>query len=194
MKGNSQSVRTDFSLPSLTKLCKTNSGNVVFGSEFIGYYANKNSLVYAYEKIKSKPGNQTLDAIDNKWFARMEKELQQGTYKFKNIRRVYIDKPKGKEKRPLGISSPRDKVVQRALAQALSRVYEPVFLNYSHGFRPGKGCHSALNQVRMQFNHSRWVIESDIRKCFDTIDHETMLKIVQRKINCPKTLNLLHSA
>jgi retron-type reverse transcriptase len=69
-----------------------------------------------------------------------------------------------------------------------------VFTNFSHGFRPSKGCHSALNQVRIQFNHCRWVIESDICKCFDTIDHDIFLKIINKKIQCQKTIKLLESA
>jgi retron-type reverse transcriptase len=120
-KGNSQSVREDkdSSLSKLTKLCKQNP-NIVF-DKFVNFYANSDTLTYAYKKIKSKAGNmtpgvtkETLDSIDMNWFQHMEKELLQGTYRFKNIRRIYIDKPNSKDKQPLRISFARDKIVQRA--------------------------------------------------------------------------------
>lgn len=94
----------------------------------------------------------------------------------------------------MSISSPRDKIVEKALQLALSIVYEQCFSPHSHGFRPSRGCHSALNQVRMEFAHCRWIIESDIRKCFDYINHKILLSIISRKITCPITLELVDSA
>jgi RNA-directed DNA polymerase len=113
--------RNSYSIPELTKLAKRDT-NLVF-QDLVPYYANKDSLVYAYELIKSNPGNmtpgvtkETLDGIDLDWFAHIQTQLLRGTYKFKDIRRVHIPKKKGsKETRPLGVSSPRDKVVQKVL-------------------------------------------------------------------------------
>ena len=169
---------------------------------FIQYVANIDTLIYAYESIKSKPGNmtpgvgsETLDEMSNQWFQRISDQLLAGEYNFQDIRRIYIPKKIGsKDMRPLGIRSPRDKVVQKALETTLQLVFDPTFLNTSHGFRPNKGCHSALNQVRMQFAHVHWIIESDIRKCFDRIDHQILLGIISRRISCPITLTLIESA
>jgi group II intron reverse transcriptase/maturase len=163
-------------------------------------YGNSQTLIYAYELIKSNPGNmtrgvtpETLDHIDLPWILRIEKELQKGTYRFKTIRRTYIPKPGKLEKRPLGIASPRDKIVQKALQLILEALFEPTFKNCSHGFRPKRGCHTALNQIRMQFHTARWFIETDIRKCFDTIDHNLILHILRKRISCTKTLDLIDS-
>ena len=214
-KGNSQGVwdalseaeeETDYSLPTLTKLCKQNPERIF--DHFVDYYANCNCQIYAYEKMKSNPTNRTsgipknalskaektLDAIDMTWFDNISNQLQKGTYRFQTMKRVSLENPNSQEKCHESISSPRDKIVQRAQYRTLSRVYEPVFLNFSHGFRPNKGCHSALHQIRIQFHHCRWVIESDIQKCFDTIDHDILLKIISKKIHCQKTLKLLESA
>ena len=164
-------------------------------------YASPKALIYAYELIKSNPGNMsegvdhvTLDGIDRAFFDRLSSEILAGSFHFKLIRRVHIPKPGSSEKRPLGIASPRDKIAQKALQLALNAIYEPIFSNASHGFRPHRGCHSALNSVRMQFSGCRWILESDIRKCFDRIDHQVFLKVVSRRVSCPITLGLLSSA
>ncbi len=165
------------------------------------YYSAFESLIVAYELIKSIPGNMTpgvgkttLDSIDVNWFHRISNALSAGRYRFGSIRRVWIPKPNSSDLRPLGIGSPRDKVVQKSLQLALAAVYEPLFLTSSHGFRPNRGCHTALNQVRMQFNHSTWVIDADIRKCFDRIDHDVLMDIIGRIISCKVTLDLIKSA
>ena len=170
-------------------------------SHLVPYYSTLDSLVVAYETIKSNPGNMTpgvgkttIDAINVKWFHRISEALWLGQFRFGSIRRVWVDKPNSTDKRPLGVGSPRDKVVQKSLQLALAAVYEPLFLSSSHGFRPNRGCHTALNQVRMQFNHATWVIDADIRKCFDRIDHDVLLSIISHRISCKVTLDLIRSA
>ena len=164
-------------------------------------YASPEALIYAYELIKSNPGNMTkgldkdtLDGVDLAFFNRLSGEILAGRFKFGMIRRIHIPKADPKDLRPISMASPRDKIVQKALQLALNAIYEPVFHSSSHGFRPHKGCHSALNDVRMHFNACRWILESDIRKCFDRIDHKIFLSIVARRISCPITLALLSSA
>jgi len=98
------------------------------------------------------------------------------------------------EKRPLAIASPREKVVQKAIELVLSSIYEPSFLNYSHGFRPGRNTHSALRMVDAQCKGATWFIEVDITKCFDTISHDHLMAILSRRITCQKTLALIRSA
>lgn len=202
-KGGSQiKSKGSSSYLNLIKQLKVNTNMNL--SNFHNYYANAETLIYAYEQIKSNPSNMrqtpgqtpnvTLDSIGPDWINSISTELQSGKYKFKDIRRMQIRKPNSTDTRPVGISSPRDKVVQKALELTLSAVFEPLFSGNSHGFRPKKGCHSALNQVRMQFVQSRWIVQSDIRQCFDRINHLKLLDIMSRRIPCKITLSLVESA
>ena len=77
--------------------------------------------------------------------------------------------------RPLGIPTFSDKLVQEALRMILEAIYEPIFLNESHGFRPNRSCHTALKTIKRQFGGARWFVEGDIKGCFDNIDHEILL-------------------
>jgi hypothetical protein len=114
---------------------------------------DKEILFGAYQMIKSKPGNmtpgtdkETLDGISPEYFEKLSVDLRSEKFQFKPARRLYIPKPNGKQ-RPLGIPSPRDKVVQKAMELILNLIFEPIFLDTSHGFRPNRSCHSALKQV-----------------------------------------------
>lgn len=110
-------------------------------------------LFGAYYAIKSNPGNmtqgtdkETLDGISSDYIKKLAKELKTETFQFKPVKRVHIPKKNGKM-RPLGIPSPRDKIVQKAMAILLTAIYEPVFLDSSHGFRPNRSPHTALAEV-----------------------------------------------
>lgn len=105
-------------------------------------------------RIKSEPGNmtpghdkETLDGISEEWFNKTTSELIKEKFTFRPTRRVHIPKANGKM-RPLGIGSPRDKIIQEAFRAILESVLEKEFSDKSHGFRPGRGCHSALAQIR----------------------------------------------
>ena len=162
--------------------------------------ANIKNLVAAYELIKSNPGNMTpglneitLDGIDLKYFERIQERLRAGTYKFPPAQRIQIPKQGKKETRPLTIASPRDKIVQKAMQIVLERVYEPKFKETSHGFRPNKGTHTALQYIDAKFQSAHYVIEADISKAFDKIPHEKMMDILRKDIKCTKTLALILS-
>jgi len=131
--------------------------------------ADLDTLLLAYELIKSNEGNmtkggsnETLDGINITWFEETSKKLRAGKFKFSEMRRAYIKKKDGKE-RPLTISSPRDKIVQKAIQLVLEPVFEPHFFENSHGFRPNRGCHTAIKQLRSWFHGITWVIEADIQ-------------------------------
>lgn len=94
--------------------------------------------------------------------------------------------------RPLGIPAFTDKLVQEALRLVLQAVYEPIFLNCSHGFRPDRSCHTALAQAKQEFSGARWFIEGDIKGCFDHIDHTVLVRLVKRKIKDARLIKLLH--
>jgi len=160
------------------------------------------TLVLAYELIKSKKGvdtkantEETLDKIDSIWFSNMSKQLSAGKFKFSSVRRILIPKPNDKSSsRPLGMSSPREKVIQKAIQLVLEAIYEPLFSKHSHGCRPSLGNHTALKSVKTNFQASNWVVEADLTKCFDRIDHHILLNILKKKINCEKTVALIKSS
>lgn len=114
---------------------------------------NEELFLAAYHRIKSKPGNmtpgidkETLDAISLVKIGKIIESLKDQSFQFRPVRRVFIPKPNGKQ-RPLGIPSPMDKLVQEVMRIILEQIYEPEFSEHSYGFRPGRGCHSALKQI-----------------------------------------------
>jgi retron-type reverse transcriptase len=95
------------------------------------------------------------------------------------------------KQRPLGLTYPRTKIIQEAIRAELEKVYEPTFLESSHGFRPGKGCHTAIAMIDSHLQSSRFIIEADLSKCFDTLPHEQLLDVLKEKIQCQKLLQIL---
>ncbi|MCL1918641.1 MAG: reverse transcriptase domain-containing protein [Peptococcaceae bacterium] len=119
--------------------------------------------------------------------------LKRGSYKPKESRRVYIDKPGSTTKRPLGISCYEDKLVEKNIAQLLEIVYEPKFKNFSYGFRPGRNCHQAIKEVINQIQHHRirYVVEADIRSFFDTLDHDWLIQFLEHDIADAKFIDII---
>jgi len=149
---------------------------------------NIDMLTLAYNNIKSKPGNmtpgitpETLDGISSERIETLSERLRNESFEFSPGRRVQIPKPSGGT-RPLTVAPPMDKIVQEAMRIILNAIFEPTFLDSSHGFRPNRGCHTALKYVHQKFQPSTWIIEGDISKCFDSIDHHELMKIIERKI------------
>lgn len=157
------------------------------------------NLVSAYETIKSKKGNMTpgmdgttLDGINLKFFKDLQEVILAGKFSFSPAKRTLIPKPGNTEnKRPLSIASPREKIVQQAIVNVLTPVYEPTFLNTSHGFRPGKSRHTAISDVEAKFNSVKYIIEADFAKAFDTIQHKKLMEIVGKTIKDQKLLKLI---
>jgi len=110
--------------------------------------------------------------------------LQRGAYRAKPVKRTYIPKEDGRQ-RPLGVTTLEDKIAQRATVEVLNAVYEVDFLGYSYGFRPGRSPHMALDAlaVGLQQRKVNWVLDADIRGCYDAIDHEWLMKFVEHRIS-----------
>lgn len=150
----------------------------------------------AFHKIK----RQSAPGIDGKTKEEYEERLDEnltdlsarlkrGAFHAKPVRRVYIPKADGR-KRPIGIPSLEDKIVQRASAEVMNAIYETDFLDISYGFRPGRSQHLALDTLAANINRHQlnWVLDADIRGFFDNIDHEWLLKFVQHRITDPRVL------
>ena len=160
---------------------------------------NPDFIWEAYWKISKKKGantasvdKKTLDGFSNSDVSNIIQKLKDHSFAFKPVKRVYLEKPNGK-KRPIGIPSPKDKVILKAMSMVLEKIYEPEFLNTSHGFRPNRGTHSALESIT-KWTGTKWFIEGDITACFDSIQHHLLIKILSKKINDKQFLDLCWKA
>ena len=161
------------------------------------YLLREDIYFAAYQKLYANRGaitkgidNDTADHFSQAYVNALIQELRDGPYRVKPVRREYIAKKNGKM-RPLGIPSFRDKLLQEAVRIILEAIYEPVFDNNSHGFRPYRSCHTALSQIKKDFTGIVWFIEGDITGCFDNIDHNVLIGILAKKIKDSKFLNLI---
>ena len=162
---------------------------------------SEENLNEAVKRVKANKGacgidKMTVSELDE--YLRKHKEeiissIMNMTYKPQPVRRVYIPKPNGK-KRPLGIPTAVDRVVQQATAQVLSQIYDESFSDNSYGFRPKRSAHGAIDKVLNYLNEGcEWVIDLDIEKYFDTVNHDKLISILREKVNDKTTLHLIRS-
>jgi group II intron reverse transcriptase/maturase len=151
----------------------------------------------AYNKLYRNAGSmtpgttaETVDGMSLKKISQIIESLRQERYDFKPARRVYVPKADGR-KRPINIPSFSDKLVQEVVRSVLEAYYEPQFSDTSHGFRPNRGCHTALTDLYYKFIGTKWFIEGDIKGCFDHIDHTRLLDILAEKIKDGRILELI---
>lgn len=148
-------------------------------------------------KIASNRGAMT-PGIDGKTFedfgpdslAPLIASVVTGAYKPRPVRRVFIPKGKGK-RRPLGIPTRDDRLVQEVARQLLERIYEPVFSKASHGFRPGRSCHTALEHVKAVWTGVKWLVDVDVAGFFENIDHDILLMLLRKRIDDEKFISLI---
>lgn len=151
---------------------------------------NPEFFLLAYRNIASSQGSmtagvdgQTLDGMSMARIDRIIGSLKDHSYQPNPVRRTYIAKKNSSKKRPLGIPSTDDKLTQEVVRMMLEAIYEPIFSENSHGFRPYRSCHTALRKVQVKFNAVRWVVEGDIKGCFDNIDHHILVELLRRRID-----------
>ena len=158
---------------------------------------NKDLYLQAYANIYANSGamtpsttRETADGMSIDLIDEIIAELRQERFQWTPVKRIYIPKKNGKT-RPLGIPTWRDKIVQEVMRMLLEAYYEGRFWKYAHGFRPSKGCHTALREIQTTWKGTIWFIEGDIEKCFERIDHDILLNIIKRDVQDGRFINLL---
>jgi group II intron reverse transcriptase/maturase len=151
----------------------------------------------AYQSIAPKPGNmtagvdgKTIDGAGLKLITDLIADLKASRYTPHPVRRTYIPKANGKL-RPLGIPSFQEKLLQTVVKLILEAIYEPTFSPMSHGFRPQRSCHTALEQIRQEMYGVRWWVEGDIKGFFDHVSHDTLISILSKRITDKRFLHLI---
>jgi len=188
-------------LERLECLRKLNSNRAWVNNDLYRFLYKEDLYIVAYERIKSKPGNmtagtdkETLDGFSLETIREIIQEMRTEQFQFKPVRMTFIPKANGKM-RKLGIPCVRDKVVQEVMRMLLEAIYDspsaPYFSSSSHGFRPNRSCHTALQDIRGKWVAVNWFIEGDIRACFDELDFHILVRILQKKIQDQRFLNLI---
>jgi group II intron reverse transcriptase/maturase len=159
---------------------------------------NPDLFLLAYGKLYRNAGamtpGTTRETVDGMSLDKIETiitVLRQERYRWTPVRRTYIDKKGTRKKRPLGLPTWSDKLVQEVIRLVFEAYYEPQFSDRSHGFRPGRGCHTALGEIYHQWHGTVWFIEGDISDCFGSIDHSIMVSILAEKIHDGRFLRLI---
>jgi len=158
---------------------------------------NENLFLTAYSKIYSNQGaltpgteNDTMDGMSLQRIRNLIDLLRHEQFNPRPNRQTRIPKKSGGT-RPLGIPNGSEKLVQEVIRMLLEAYYEPRFRNSSHGFRPKRGCHTALKDVKHRFQSTVWFIEGDIKGCFDNINHDVLLGILKRDIHDGRLIELI---
>ena len=169
MTGNANAIKPSSEILERLRKCSAEHTDEIF-TKLFRYLLRDDIYLAAYQNLYSNDGamtkgidNDTADGFGIDYVHDLINDLRNGTYRAKPVRRVYIPKKNGKM-RPLGVPSFRDKLLQDAVRMYLEALYEPLFDDWSHGFRPKRSCHTAFLQIKKTFNGVPWVIEGDIFK------------------------------
>ena len=160
---------------------------------------SRENLIPALKRVERNKGSHGVDEmpVQNlrahlmEHWAEIKKQILEGTYHPQPVRRVEIPKPNG-GKRMLGIPTVTDRFIQQAIAQVLTKVYDPTFSSQSYGFRPNKRGHDAVRQARKYIKQGyRWVVDIDLEKFFDKVNHDRLMRTLSKRINDPNLLRLI---
>jgi len=159
---------------------------------------NPEFYLLAYQNIAKSQGSMTagadrmtLDGMSETRINQIIGSLKTHSYQPAPAKREYIAKKNSTKKRPLGIQSTDDRLVQEIIRMILEAIYEPEFSENSHGFRPNRSCHTALSQIQRTFTGAKWIIEGDIKACFDSFDHHVLVDILRRRIHDEYFISLM---
>lgn len=162
---------------------------------------SEENLQKAIKKVKQNKGAPGVDKMTvqevEDWFNQYKEEIiskiMNKQYRPMPVKRVYIPKPNGKQ-RPLGIPTVVDRVIQQAMLQVLTEIYEPIFSEHSFGFRPRRSAHMAMEEVLQYLNEGyEWIVDLDIEKFFDTVNHDKLISILRENVNDSTTLHLIRA-
>jgi len=148
-------------------------------------YANKGAMTVGVTR-------ETVDGMSLGKIDRIIEAMRFERYRFRPVRRTLIPKKNGKT-RPLGLPTWSDKLVGEVVRLLLEAYYEPIFSDRSHGFRPGRGCHTALREVAHTWTGTTWFVEGDVADCFGSLDHEVMLSTLAQNIHDHRFLRLVRT-
>ena len=158
---------------------------------------NPQLYLLAYGRLYSNQGamtagvtRETVDGMSLTRINRVIEAMRHERYRFHPARRIYIPKKNGR-RRPLGLPTWSDKLVGEVVRLLLEAYYEPIFSSHSHGFRPGRGCHTALREVANTWPGTSWFIEGDIADCFGSLDHKIMIEALAEHIHDNRFLRLV---
>ena len=160
----------------------------LYNPEF--YYLAYNNICTGQGNMTEGVDGQTIDGMSAERIDKLIASLRDHSYRPHPAKRVYIPKKNGK-KRPLGIQSAEDKLVQEVIRMILESIYEPTFSPNSHGFRPQRSCHTALKHIDINFKGAVWFVEGDIKACFDSFDHHVMADILRERIDDEQFIALI---
>lgn len=160
---------------------------------------NPDFYLLAYKNIYANGGSMTpgvngitIDGMSSQRIAKLIESLKDRSYQPNPARRTYIAKKNNPaKKRPLGIPSGDDKLVQEVIRMLLESIYEPNFSDASHGFRPQRSCHTALTKIQKTFTGAKWFVEGDIKACFDSFDHHVLIDILRKRIDDEAFISLM---
>ena len=165
----------------------------------LAHHLSESALLEAYNGLKAKAGV-GIDGQSKADYGRnlsanihdLHQRLKQGRYRASPVKRVWLDKPDGGQ-RPIGLPTVEDKIVQSAVVNVLNAIYECDFRGLSYGFRPERNQHQALQaaQTFLQKGRVNWVLDLDLKACFDTIEHEALMEAVQRRVTDRTILRLI---
>lgn len=159
---------------------------------------NRELYLMAYGRIYRNAGamtpGSTPETVDEMSLAKIDniiEALRYERYRWTPTRRIYIEKKHSTKKRPLSMPTWSDKLLQEVIRLLLSAYYEPQFSDYSHGFREGRGCHTALREIDHNWLGTTWFVEGDIKACFDSLDHQILLDSLAEHIHDGRFLRLI---
>lgn len=170
-----------------------------YDSELLERIIDRNNLNEAFRRIKANKGSHGIDGMKvdellqylKENGASLRQSLLEGSYKPNPVRRVEIPKPDGK-KRPLGIPTAVDRVIQQAIAQVLSPIFEEKFSDNSYGFRPNRSAHQAILKCKEYMEEGyKWAVDIDLEKYFDTVNHDKLIGLVYKEIKDIRVISLI---